>query len=245
MLTPYVTDELFNTLSRYSNQKKRLIERLKEFILHKQQYPCNGGVPGQCPGFGSTDKKFKSSGNFGKEIRGVAHAHLTDDISIAYLVDGDNLNLYGVYSHDAMGTGQPANINRQQQIADQWAKMSFSQPLDANALGEPKKDVSEPKAKPAGTKPDFTPKAKVAPQAAKPADNSVVALAQKVDAHWPQRGLLNKLAGSQTKQQAVAILNNEAQNIANLRDRGAKLYPNQMDYFKGLASLYAHYEKQR
>lgn len=243
MLTPYVTDELFNTLSRYSNQKKRLIERLKEFILHKQKYPCNGGVPGQCPGFGSTDKKFKSSGNFGKEIRGVAHAHLTDDISIAYLVDGDNLNLYGVYSHDAMGTGQPANINRQQQIADQWAKMSFSQPLDANALGEPKKDVAEPKVKAAGTKPDFTPKAKVAPQTAQPAVNPIVALAKQVDAHWPQRGLLNKMANARDKQQAIVIINQEAQNIMGLKQRGARLYPNQVDYLKGLEALYNHYAK--
>lgn len=243
MLTPYVTDELFNTLSRYSNQKKRLIERLKEFILHKQKYPCNGGIPGQCPGFGSTDKKFKSSGNFGKEIRGVAHAHLTDDISIAYLVDGDKLNLYGVYSHDAIGTGQPPNINRQQQIADQWARMSFSQSLDANALGEPKKDVVEPRSKPAGTKPDFTPKAKVAPQTAQPAVNSVVALAKQVDSHWPQRGLLNKMANARDKQQAIMIINQEAQNIMGLKQRGAKLYPNQLDYLKGLEALYNHYTK--
>jgi hypothetical protein len=244
MLNPYInTRELARTLNLYSNQKSLLVDKLKEFVNHKMQHPYNGGISNEKPGFGGSDKKFRSDGNFGTRIRNVAHAHLTDDISVAYLIDGDRLNIYGVYTHDALGTGQPANINRQKQVATRWSNLDLDAPFTAAETDVEKKDKASPTKAPAGAKPDFTPKAKVAQQAAQPAANPVVALAKQVDAHWPQRGLLNKLSGAQTKQQAVSIISSEAQNIMGLKQRGAKLYPNQMDYFKGLDALYQHYSK--
>lgn len=247
MLTPYInTRELARTLNLYSNQKSLLVDKLKEFVNHKIQYPYNGGISNEKPGFGGSDKKFRADGNFGTRIRNVAHAHLTDDISVAYLVDGDQLNIYGVYTHDALGTGQPANINRQKQVATRWSNLDLDAPFTAAEPDIEKKEKVPLTKAPAGAKPDFTPKAKVAQPSAKsaqPATNPIVALAQKVDSYWPQRGLLNKLSGAQTKQQAVSIISSEAQNIMSLKQRGAKLYPNQMDYFKGLDALYQHYSK--
>ena len=244
MLTTYINKREFsNTLNLYSNQINVLIDKLIEFVKHKEQYPYNGGISNDMPGFGSSDKKFRSDGNFGTQIRNIAHAHLTDNISVVYLITGNKLNIYGVYTHDVMGTGQPPNINRQKQITTRWSNLDFDAPFSPDELSPSKKDKAVvAKAKPAGSKPDFTPKAKVA-QPAKPATNPVVALAKQVDAYWPQRGLMNKLAGAQTKQQAVSIISQEAQNIMSLKQRGAKLYPNQMDYLKGLESLYSHYAK--
>ena len=247
MLTTYINKREFsNTLNLYSNQINVLIDKLIEFVKHKEQYPYNGGISNDMPGFGSSDKRFRSDGNFGTQIRNIAHAHLTDNISVVYLITGDKLNIYGVYTHDVMGTGQPPNINRQKQIATRWSNLDFDTPFSPDDLGPSKKDKEVVvKTKPAGAKPDFTPKAKVAQHATQPAANPVVALAKQVDAHWPQRGLMNKLASAQTKQQAINIISGEAQHIAGLRQRSSKILPNQLDYFKGLQSLYAQYEKQR
>lgn len=244
MLTPVANEELFKTISKYTNQKKLLVKRLKEFILHKMKYPANGSIPGQYPGFGSSDKKFKSGGNFGKETKGIAHAHLTDNISITYLVDGDKLNLYGVYTHDSIGTGQPPNMNRQQQMAAQWSNMTFDQPVDLGQLDDPE-EPNKPEVKKTAAKVDYTakPKQPPAPPAAKPAVNPTVELTKKVDAYWPQRGLLNKLSRAQSKEEALNIISQEAQYIAAIRQRGQKIYPNVMDYFKGLEALVARYTK--
>jgi hypothetical protein len=248
MITTYINKKEFaNSLNQYANQKESLIQKLKEFVKHKEQYPSNGNISSDMPGFGGDDKKFKSDNHFGISVRNIAHAHLTLDISVVYLVDGDKLYIYGVYNHDSIGIGQPRNANRQKQAAARWKNLNFDDTFSTDELASSKKEKTADLAKPTGTKPDFTPKAKVAPQSTKPAStgNSVVELVQKVDKHWPQRGLLNKLSGAQTKQQAISIINSEAQNIVGLQQRGAKLYPNQMDYFRGLESLYAHYEKQR
>lgn len=247
MLTTYINKREFsNTLNLYSNQINVLIDKLIEFVKHKDQYPYNGGISNDTPGFGSSDKKFRSDGNFGTQIRNIAHAHLTDNISVVYLITGNKLNIYGLYTHDVMGTGQPPNVNRQKQIVTRWSNLDFDAPFSPDELGPSKKDKEVvAKVKPAGSKPDFKPKAKVAQPAAQSATNPVVELTKKVDTHWPQRGLLNKLSGAQTKQQAISIINSEAQNIVGLQQRGAKLFPNQMDYFRGLESLYAYYEKQR
>jgi hypothetical protein len=242
MITTYINKKEFaNSLNQYANQKESLIQKLKEFVKHKEQYPSNGNISVDMPGFGGTDKKFKSDNHFGTSIRNIAHAHLTLDISVVYLVDGDKLYIYGVYNHDSIGIGQPRNSNRQKQAATRWKNLKFDGEFSTDELDSSKKATDT--AKPTGTKPDFTPKAKVAPQAATPAANPADALIKQVDAHWPQRGLMNKLAGAQTKQQAVSIISQEAQNILGLKQRGAKLYPNQMDYFKGLDTLYQHYSK--
>jgi hypothetical protein len=242
MITTYINKKEFaNSLNQYTNQKDSLIQKLKEFVKHKEQYPSNGNISVDMPGFGGTDKKFKSDNHFGTSVRNIAHAHLTLDISVVYLVDGDKLYIYGVYNHDSIGIGQPRNSNRQKQAATRWKNLKFDGEFSTDELDSSKKATDT--AKPTGTKPDFTPKAKVAPQAATPAANPADALIKQVDAHWPQRGLMNKLAGAQTKQQAVSIISQEAQNILGLKQRGAKLYPNQMDYFKGLDTLYQHYSK--
>jgi hypothetical protein len=245
MLTIYANDELFKTISLYSNQKSVIVNKLKEFIAHKIKYPVNGYVPKQIPGYGSSDRKFIPGGHFDQAVNGIAHAHLTHNISIVYLIEGDKLHLYGVYTHDAIGTGNPPNIPRQKSAAARWSNMSFDAPLDTRLLDEP-----APAAEPAIVKPDkpvkpkvdYTPKPKTQP-AAKPAEDATAALAKKVDAFWPQRALFDKLSRAESKAEAVNIISQEAQYISAIKQRGQKIYPNVMDYFKGLGELYDRYSR--
>lgn len=74
--------------------------------------------------FGGSDKLFKGYGHFA----GLRHAHLTQDLSIVYSLNGSNptvIDLYGIFSHGELGTGQPANMNRQKSIAKKFGNMTF------------------------------------------------------------------------------------------------------------------------
>jgi mRNA-degrading endonuclease YafQ of YafQ-DinJ toxin-antitoxin module len=75
--------------------------------------------------FGASDKPFRSSGNFISAIPGLRHAHITFDLSIVYRVEGNQVFLYGFFTHDELGTGQPANINRQKSAATRFSNTRF------------------------------------------------------------------------------------------------------------------------
>ena len=77
--------------------------------------------------YGASDKPFKSMGSFGTRVSGLSHAHLSQDISIVYKIENGKIYLYGFYSHDQLGTGQPANINKQQSMATRFSNMNFSE----------------------------------------------------------------------------------------------------------------------
>ena len=77
--------------------------------------------------FGSSDKPFLSKGKFGTIVPGLKHAHITDDLSIVYKVQNGVVYLYGFYTHDELGTGQPANINKQDSMAGKFSRMSFQE----------------------------------------------------------------------------------------------------------------------
>ena len=71
--------------------------------------------------FGSSDKPFISSGFFSAAVPGIRHAHLTFDLSIVYKVEGNIITLYGFFTHDELGTGQPPNLRRQKGVSQQLA----------------------------------------------------------------------------------------------------------------------------
>lgn len=78
--------------------------------------------------YGGSDKPFVSKGNFGTVVGGLRHAHLTHDIMIVYTISGRNptvFNLYGIFSHDELGIGQPANIKRQKAQAKRMNNQVF------------------------------------------------------------------------------------------------------------------------
>ena len=80
--------------------------------------------------FGSSDKSFVGGGIFSSEIPGLMHAHITFDLSIVYKVAGKNpteVYLYGFYTHDELGTGQPSNRAKQHSMARSFKNRTFAE----------------------------------------------------------------------------------------------------------------------
>jgi mRNA-degrading endonuclease YafQ of YafQ-DinJ toxin-antitoxin module len=96
-------------------------QKMQEFRKFKSENPLQQ--------FGSSDKPFQGGGHFGRTISGLKHAHLTHDIMVVYSISGRNptlIDLYGIFSHDELGIGQPANIKRQKSQAQRLSGQQFS-----------------------------------------------------------------------------------------------------------------------
>lgn len=71
--------------------------------------------------FGKSDKLFLGTGFFIRAVPNLKHAHITQDLSIVYKLDGGTIWLYGFYTHDELGTGQPPNKRIQDAMATRIA----------------------------------------------------------------------------------------------------------------------------
>lgn len=84
--------------------------------------------------FGASDKPFSTTGYFFKEVPGLRHAHITFDLSIVYKVkqEGDMtvIYLYGLFTHDELGTGQPQNMHKQKSMAARFKNEVFAESDD-------------------------------------------------------------------------------------------------------------------
>lgn len=96
----------------------KLRNKFRDFMEIKRNNP---NAP-----FGGRDIAFASTGNFTKAIPGIKHAHITGDISIVYKVTGNQIFLYGFFTHDEIGIGQPANINKQKSAALKFNNQQFA-----------------------------------------------------------------------------------------------------------------------
>lgn len=111
------TSNLFNeTLSKkILSGNKKVADRIADFLKVKKENPMQP--------FGKDDLAFVGNNPVLKNaIPGetLIHAKLTADISIVYSVSGRDpwiLKLYGIFTHDELGTGQPQNIRRMKQAA--------------------------------------------------------------------------------------------------------------------------------
>lgn len=227
--------ELERTLNKFSEQKERLKKQLIDFINYKNQYPFNGSIPGKVPGYGDSDKKFRSGGNFDTRLPSISHAHLTHNLSIVYYVDKETntIRLYGIYSHDDIGTGSPPNRNRQEQVATKFANMKFDASEPPEIL-EPASKEKTIKAKASTV--DYTPKQTIA----KPQEiDRTMEIAKQVDQLYPQRNIAKKIDQAQSLQDMITIINNEALYLQGLRQRHT-LYKNQQEYVSGLETLYRY-----
>lgn len=116
------TSELYReTLVEKSRAYPVIAQKLQDFRKFKTENPLQP--------FGGSDKPFIGSGIFAATISGLRHAHLTHDIMIVYTISGRNptvFDLYGVFSHDELGIGQPVNIKRQKSAAKRMSNQTFS-----------------------------------------------------------------------------------------------------------------------
>ena len=90
-----------------------LKEKLRQFMEVKRTNPHHA--------FGKRDKPFLNQGFFTAAVPGICHAHLNLDVSVVYKVDGSVITLYGMFTHADLGTGQPANKNKQRSMAQRLA----------------------------------------------------------------------------------------------------------------------------
>lgn len=119
------TSSLFNdTLSKkILSGNKKVADRIADFLKVKKENPMQP--------FGKDDTAFVGNNPVLKNaIPGetLIHAKLTADISIVYSISGRDpwvLKLYGIFTHDEMGTGQPQNTKRMKQVAARMANTSF------------------------------------------------------------------------------------------------------------------------
>jgi len=106
-----------HTLAKYP----KLLAKVNEFInAKKADFNTR---------FGGSDKPFASGGIYNSEIPGLKHAHLNHDVSIVYNIHGANpriIDLYGLFSHDDLGTGQPPNRKKQQSRANSFSQERFT-----------------------------------------------------------------------------------------------------------------------
>lgn len=229
-------NDLFRTLNLYTNQRALLIRKLRDFLQFKERSPYNGRAPDGAR-YGGTDYMFRTDGKF-SAMRGIAHAHLTGDISIVYRIDGDTIRLYGVYTHDAIGTGQPPSTNRQEQNLEVWKNTDFSD-FEAGALGsEPEEAPAEPKSKPkrGGSPASYAPKPKATPPNPYPRLQQLI---QDADSQWPQRRLLDSSSavGFSNKAGIENILRSEMSYIRMLQQRRVQFFPNQLRYINALNAI--------
>lgn len=102
--------------------------KFRDFMELKRNSPFSS--------FGSSDKSFVNDGFYNKEIPGIRHAHITYNLSISYKVvqEGDliSIYLYGLHTHDELGTGQPPNINKQRNMATRFKNEVFTEDSPAS-----------------------------------------------------------------------------------------------------------------
>ena len=123
-----------DTFSEKGNHYPELRKLLGDFIATKAQDPTKP--------FGSKDVAFNNTGNFIRKVPKLRHVHLMHDINLCYTISGKDpvtLNLYGVFKHDELGTGQPSNQRRQQSVAAAMANQSFEPMPTTPKQAEPKK----------------------------------------------------------------------------------------------------------
>lgn len=241
-----IGNDFLNTLTKYPNRRDLLFRRLREFLEMKTVSPHNGSSP-EGTKFGETDKRFKSKGLFASKIQDISHAHLTHDISIVYRVKDDVLYLYGIYSHDAIGTGMPPNTNRQKQMATRWSKTKFTS-LDPSSLVH----VQKQPARDSNVKPKIN-DVRSAQSVIKPNQKSVrqhspqdhvLAAAKIADTKWSNRKLYSRMKQANTREQRLDIIEAEINYLHRIASRNT-LYPNQQRYVKNLADILKILTSQR
>ena len=110
-----------DTFTEKAKLNPELNKTFKEFLILKSQNPTQP--------YGSRDASFSGEGNFNKAVPKLRHAHLMHDLNLCYTISGKDptlIKLYGVFKHDELGTGQPANIKRQKSVATAMANQTFT-----------------------------------------------------------------------------------------------------------------------
>lgn len=74
------------------------------------------------------DTPFIAAGPIGKLGLNIRHAHITQDVAICYRVHSKPtvIDLYGLFSHKELGTGNASNVRMQQQMSKKFKNQTFT-----------------------------------------------------------------------------------------------------------------------
>jgi mRNA-degrading endonuclease YafQ of YafQ-DinJ toxin-antitoxin module len=112
------TCDLFNeTMTARSEGNPILPQKLEEFQASK--------IKEKTSPYGGADRPFASNGQFA----GFKHAHLTHDVSVVYKMHSSNptlIDLYGVFTHDDLGTGTPPARRTQANMLKRFNRQEFT-----------------------------------------------------------------------------------------------------------------------
>jgi len=98
----------------------KLREKLRQFMDFKRRQPDDN--------WGGSDKFFKPGLKFFTAIPGIRHAHLAPDLFMVYRIGKANeVWLYGIFTHDDLGIGQPMNPRKQDAAANRLARQQFKE----------------------------------------------------------------------------------------------------------------------
>ena len=75
--------------------------------------------------FNKSDSPFSGGGPLSTIVPGLMHAHITRDLSVLYRHEGGVIYLYGFFTHEDLGTGNPGKPNQQKAIATKFANQAF------------------------------------------------------------------------------------------------------------------------
>lgn len=123
--TVFKVCRLFNeTLLEKSAELPKIVDDLAKFQAVKSRNPLDR--------FGSRDALFSSDGYLKNAVPGekLGHCHIGDNNhSLVYSVQGHHpivFKLYGIFTHDELGTGQPHNLRRQRSNSDILRNQKFT-----------------------------------------------------------------------------------------------------------------------
>jgi mRNA-degrading endonuclease YafQ of YafQ-DinJ toxin-antitoxin module len=109
-----ISTDYFKTIE---NASDLVLDKIEEFLKAKVERPLEP--------FGKSDKAFKN--NTGLE--GFMHVHLTFNMSLVYQIENGKIKVFGVYSHDSLGTGNPPSIARQKSMGTKFKNSRFFEML--------------------------------------------------------------------------------------------------------------------
>jgi len=122
MTVRFTMSPLFKeTYARHARGAPGLAAKFDAFISAKTQAPIQQ--------FGKNDTLLISTGPLGRSVPGLRHAHLSQDLSVFYTIEGRNptlIKLYGIFSHKESGTSNNANIKVQKNLGQQLSNQVFT-----------------------------------------------------------------------------------------------------------------------
>ena len=101
-------------------RNKHIIDKIKDFEAVKSANPLAR--------YGNSDETLSPDSLLSLEVPKIRHAKLTSDVSIWYTISGKDpqvIRLYGVFTHDDSGTGQPSNRKKQKSLGARMAHQQF------------------------------------------------------------------------------------------------------------------------